>query len=60
MNWLQRILLMFAGAFLFMLAFGVATGSYDGSAWLALVEFVGGVACFFFAFSPSRKPQDAE
>lgn len=60
MNWMQRILLILAGAFLLMLAFGVATGSYDGSAWLALVEFAAAIGCFYFALSSTGKARDAE
>ena len=58
MTWVQRILLIVAGGFLLMLAFGVATGSYDGDAWLALIEFMLAIGCLFLAGMPMRKSND--
>lgn len=58
MTWVQRLLLVLAGLFLSLLAFGIATDSYDGSAWMALIEFVLAVGCFFLAAAPIRKSND--
>ncbi len=55
MNWIQRLLLVLAGLFLLMLAFGIATGSYGGSTWMALIEFLLAVGCFILAAMPVRK-----
>lgn len=58
MTWVQRALLVLAGLFLLMLAFGIVTGSYGGSSWMALIEFLLAVGCFFYAASSKGTRSD--
>jgi hypothetical protein len=54
LNWVQRALLIVAGLFLLLFAFGTVDG-YDGDAWLGTFLFLAAVVCFVLsAASRSR------